>query len=348
MLSTTAAGAAPSILPYFPTLKQKLDLRSQFLEITEDLNHIEERIRAQAREFDPGIENYVSYTLASSGKRIRPALGLLTARATGSYQSGHLDLGVIVELIHMATLVHDDIMDEASRRRGQPTAYAKWGAEISVLLGDCLFCQALKLCANFKNPEISKTIATAANEVCTGEILQTQRRFDFSLSQADYLRIIGMKTAALFRISTELAATVAECPKESVDALRLYGQNLGIAYQIYDDCLDLIGTEETIGKTVGTDLKKGKLTLPILHTLGQASETERTQLQETILHGSDADRLQLLALVVQRGGLQESVNRINIFLEEARAALVVLPPSSYRHSLEAIPQALSDHLSKIG
>lgn len=332
----------------FPTLTQKLDLARQLKTIKPDLEIIEERLRFQVQEFDPGISGYVSYALDSNGKRIRPALVLLAAHASGKSTPQHIDLAIAVELIHLATLVHDDIMDGASKRRGKPTAFAKWGAELSVLLGDCLFCHALKLSTQFPNQTISSKIAEAANEVCTGEILQTQRRFDLKLSIPEYIKIISMKTGALFRISTELAAVLNECRPDEILAMRNYGDFLGIAYQIYDDCLDLVGTEGSTGKTVGTDLAKGKLTLPLLHVLAQSSPAEQEQLHNIILHGTPENRIELLAQVVERGGLKNAVRRIHGYLDQATAALQVLPKTGYRDTLEAIPRAVAEHVAKLG
>src|ERR1700678_3133256 len=147
----------------FPSLSQKLDLLQHLVKVKPELDQIEERLRFQVQEFDPGISGYVSYALDSNGKRIRPALVLLAAHASGKSMPQHLDLAVVVELIHLATLVHDDIMDGASRRRGKPTAFAKWGAELSVLLGDCLFCHALKISAGFEDHSITRSIAEASN-----------------------------------------------------------------------------------------------------------------------------------------------------------------------------------------
>src|SRR5476649_2685194 len=147
--------SAKSTSRTFPTLSQKLDLRRQLTTIKPDLDKIEERLRFQVQEFDPGISGYVSYALDSNGKRIRPALVLLAAHASGKSTPQHIDLAVTVELVHLATLVHDDIMDGASKRRGKPTAFAKWGSELSVLLGDCLFCHALKLSSDFTNRSIT-------------------------------------------------------------------------------------------------------------------------------------------------------------------------------------------------
>jgi len=332
----------------FPSLSQKLDLRREFGAIQADLDTIEERLKFQVQEFDPGISGYVSYALDSNGKRIRPALVLLAARASGQITPAHLDLAIVVELIHLATLVHDDILDGASTRRGRPTAVAKWGAELSVLLGDCLFCHALKLSCQFPDQSMSRRIAEASNDVCSGEILQTQRRFDLKLSIPDYIKIISMKTGALFRVSTELSAALNNRRAEEVSALRNYGDYLGIAYQIYDDCLDLVGTEGATGKTVGTDLAKGKLTLPLLHVLAQAGEAERERLHEIILHGTEENRVELLAQVVERGGLKNAVRRIQSYLDQAVAALQVLPKSRYRDTLEALPRAVADHVAKLG
>jgi len=339
--------AMESLRHVFPRLSQKLDLRQQLGLIKPDLEKIEERIRFQVQEFEPGIAGYVSYALDSNGKRIRPALVLLAAHASGHATPQHLDLAVVVELIHLATLVHDDIMDGASKRRGKPTAYAKWGAELSVLLGDCLFCHALKLSSNFSDSSLGREIADAAQQVCSGEILQTQRRFDLTLSIPDYIKIISMKTGALFRVSTELAAVLNGCRPEEVLALRNYGDYLGIAYQIYDDCLDLVGTEGSTGKTVGTDLEKGKLTLPLLHVLAQASDAERERLHTIILHGTEESRIELLAQVVERGGLKNAVRRIQSYLDQAVAALQVLPKSGYRDMLEGIPRAVAEHVGTL-
>jgi octaprenyl-diphosphate synthase len=331
----------------FPRLSRQLDLKRQLATIKPDLEKIEERIRFQGQEFDPGISGYVSYALDSNGKRIRPALVLLAAEASGRITPPHYDLAVALELIHLATLVHDDIMDGATKRRGKPTAFAKWGAELSVLLGDCLFCHALKLSSTFSDPSISRRIADASNEVCSGEMLQTQRRFDLTLSIPEYLKIISMKTAALFRISTELSAVLNGCRPDEILALRNYGESLGVAYQIYDDCLDLVGTEGATGKTVGTDLAKGKLTLPLLHILAQAGEAEREKLHSIILHGSEESRTELLALVVERGGLKNAVRRVQSYLDQAVAALQVLPKSPARETLEDIPRAVAEHVAAL-
>ena len=190
-------------------------------------------------------------------------------------------------------------------------------------------------------------MAEASNEVCSGEILQTQRRFDLKLSIPEYIKIIALKTGALFRVSTEMAAMLNGCRADEVLAMRNYGEYLGIAYQIYDDCLDLVGTDASTGKTVGTDLAKGKLTLPLLHVLAQAKDTERERLHGIILRGTEENRAELLAQVVERGGLKNAVRRIEGYLDQAIASLQVLPKSSYRDTLEEIPRAVADHVATL-
>lgn len=339
--SSSPEGASSGL----PQIRSKLNLKRHFDLVSPSLLEVEERIRRQAKSFDPGVVGYVDYACESRGKRIRPALVLLMAEATGKTHDGHLDIAVVVELIHLATLVHDDIMDGAGTRRGQPTVFAKWGAELSVLLGDCLFAHALKLCAQFPTNDVSRCVATAAGEVCSGEILQTQRRFDLKLSINDYLKMIQMKTAALFEVSTQLAAELNDQPQAHVEACAEYGNCLGIAYQIYDDCLDLVGMEATAGKTLGTDLAKGKLTLPVLHVLRQLEGADRERIHDVILHGSDDEREGLLGFVAERGGLKYAVRKVVGYLDQATQSLSVLPESECRTALQEIPLALREHVA---
>ena len=311
-------------------------VRQTFELINTQLYSVEERIRQQAREFDPAVEGYVAYASESRGKRIRPALALLAGGATGNICSSHFDLAVVVELIHAATLVHDDIMDGAEIRRGQPTANAKWGNAISVLLGDCLFAHALKLSTSFPNGEISRRIASAASDVCSGEIIQTQRRFDLKLSVADYYRIIEMKTAALFAVATELGAFINEASPEIISAMKTFGLKLGTAYQIYDDCLDIMGSEDHVGKTLGTDLRKGKLTLPVLYLLQTSSEEQNEQFSAAILRGEEADIEALTNSALREGAVRSSVATACKILREANEQLDVVESNKYSDGLRGV------------
>jgi octaprenyl-diphosphate synthase len=321
-------------------------LKSTFELINAQLYSVEERIRQQARAFDPAVEGYVAYAIESHGKRLRPALALLAGGATGNICSSHFDLAVIVELIHAATLVHDDILDGADKRRGQPTVNAKWGNAISVLLGDCLFAHALKLSASFPNGEVSRRIAHAASDVCSGEIIQTQRRFDLKLSVPDYYKIIEMKTAALFAAACELGAFVNEASPEIISALRTFGLRLGTAYQIYDDVLDLAGDEAKAGKTLGSDLRKGKLTLPILHLLQNSDAAERHQISEIILNGEENAILALAEKAIAAGAVKSAINTGRKMLREASAQLEIVPANKYREALADLVTTLDGMIAQ--
>jgi octaprenyl-diphosphate synthase len=251
-----------------------------------------------------------------------------------------------VELIHLASLIHDDILDAAETRRTRPTMNAKWGTEVSVLLGDCLFAHALKLCADFENRSICREIAAAANEVCTGEILQTQRRFDLKFTVADYLRVIRMKTGALFRAGAELSARVAGLPDSVSSAYRVYGESLGIAYQIYDDCLDMFGTEKSFGKTLGTDLRRGKLTLPVLHMLRQLGPDEIPAVSKAILDGTETDRQLLAERVIEAGGLAFARRKAVEFLNKSSRSLEGFPFNEALEALRKIPVLIALQLDK--
>ena len=319
------------------------ELKITFELIAAPLATVEERIRAQARAFDPAVEAYVAYACESSGKRLRPALALLAAGATGEIGAQHIDLAVILELVHAATLVHDDIMDGADRRRNQPTANAKWGNAISVLLGDCMFAHALKLSTNFSKAEIARRIADSSAEVCSGEIIQTQRRFDLNLSVPDYFKIIEMKTAALFAAATELGAVINESTPEIVAALRSYGLKLGTAYQVYDDCLDIAGDESKAGKTLGSDLQKGKLTLPILLLLKNASESDRARWSHAITSGEGID--EVIQATRQSGALKNAIGAARTLLKEAVESLDIIPSNPYRIGLQDLCKSV-DRLLK--
>ncbi len=298
-----------------------------------ELERVEVSIREQVRGFDPAIEPYVAYICNTSGKRIRPALAILVGGAAGGVTGDHLKIGVILELIHMATLVHDDIIDGANTRRMVPTANAKWGNALSVLLGDALFSHALTLATDFDSIDICRKVGNAAREVCQGEIIQTQRRFDLTFTKAEYFRVIGMKTGALFAAATGLAGKLSGLDEETEARLYDYGMKLGTAYQIYDDCLDLVGSEEVVGKTLRTDLVKGKLTLPILYLLMNATEAQKTKLNRMLLKGEPMDTSILAGIADYEGAIERSISDALNLLREAVAELDCLPDSIYRQAL---------------
>lgn len=333
MTTPSQAAAAASLV--FPFELVRLELAG-----------IEQAIQAQARNFDPALEGYISYVCKSSGKRIRPALALLSGGATGGITDEHRKLGVILELVHVASLVHDDIMDGADLRRAMPTAAAKWGPSLAVLLGDALFAHALELASEYDDSAISRAIARASRDVCSGEILQTQRRYDLNLSVPDYLRVIEMKTAALFAAATYLGAVINNTSDTVREALRSYGIKLGTAYQIYDDCLDLVGDESMAGKTLRTDLLKGKLTLPVLYLLEKATDVQKTKLNRMLLNGEPMDTTILAGIADYEGAIERAIQFARNLLNEARKDLICLGSSPHQTALINITAYLDKLLDK--
>ncbi|MEO7412735.1 MAG: polyprenyl synthetase family protein [Opitutaceae bacterium] len=241
-------------------------------------------LRAQLAAFEPEIRAMVDYCIDTSGKRIRPTLVFLSGwQGREVSQPELIRVGAVVELVHLATLVHDDIMDDADVRRNRHTASRKYGPTAAVLLGDALFAHALHLATQFPTTEICAAVSESTRRVCAGEIVQTLRRGSTNVSVADYQRIIDLKTAELFRVSCFLGAKLRNAPPTFVEAVSEFGRHLGIAYQMYDDLADFFGQESRIGKTLGTDLASGKLTLPLLLLSERLPGEERVLLHEEIL-----------------------------------------------------------------
>ena len=311
-----------------------------------EIRKVEKQIAEQVDAFDPNVAPYVDYICNTSGKRIRPALAILTGGALGSITEENLKIGVVLELIHMATLVHDDIIDEATTRRKELTANAKWGNGMAVLLGDALFSHALLLATEFDDIEINRKVGRASREVCEGEVIQSQRRFDMTLTKEDYFKVISMKTGALFAAATGISANLSGADAETEQALYDYGMKLGTAYQIYDDCVDLVGTEDDIGKTLGTDLEKGKLTLPMLTLLENATDDQRKKLNKRIIEQEALDFEVLVGIADYAGAIEDALDTAAGMLVEARDGLKCLTDSKYTTGLIDITRYLDDLINK--
>ena len=292
------------------------------------LHSVTQQLVRQAQDFDPQILPYAEHALNGGGKHLRPTLVALAASCFGPLNDSHVKAAVIIEMVHLATLVHDDVMDEAQIRRGTPTLAAKWGNEIAVLFGDCLFAQALKLASSYPTPEVCRAVALATNTVCSGEILQTQQRGKFVAARRDYFRVIEMKTGELFTLSCDLAAFLSGAAMEQRAALREFGAAVGTAYQVYDDCVDLFGTEAGAGKSLGTDLAKGKLTWPILLAWERAGSKDRAALENLIQDWQPENFSAINALLAKYDTFAPSVEVIHRYLEQARRSLRILPPSA--------------------
>lgn len=308
---------------------------------------VSERLRAQTAEFQSDIESYAKYALTAQGKQLRPILVCLSGEAAGGLSDAHVSVATIIEMVHLATLVHDDIIDLAALRRGRPTLAAKWGNKISVLLGDCLFAKSLKLAASFPTPEICRAVASATDTVCEGEILQTQARGNFDLAQQQYFKMLTMKTAELFAVSCDLGAYLAGDQKRR-EALQQYGMALGTAYQIYDDCLDLFGSEKTAGKTVGADLTEGKMTLPLLIVRDKAPPADQAALRHCFSHWSPDRMPELLGLLTKYRALALSRDVIRGYLAAAREALECLPSCEAKAGLLGLTRFLAEQTEVLG
>jgi octaprenyl-diphosphate synthase len=305
------------------------------------LQAVNQRLIQQANDFDPKIVPYAQAALNGSGKHLRPTLVALAGNSVGKLGDTHITAAVIIEMVHLATLVHDDVMDEAQIRRGQLTIAANWGNEIAVLFGDCLFAQALKLASSFPTTEVCRAVAVATNTVCTGEILQTQHRRHFELSRREYFRVIEMKTAELFTLSCDLAAFLGNASAEQRAALRQFGAAFGTAYQVYDDCVDLFGSETAAGKSLGTDLAKGKLTWPVLLAWERANLADRKNLENLIQNWEPKNLPVVNGLLARYETFEPSLQVISKYLDQARQALKALPESSGRAGLLGLADFLA-------
>ena len=271
------------------------------------------------------------------GKRLRPALLLLMAKAVGGVQPCHHTLAAVVEMIHTATLVHDDVLDEAETRRHVPTFHAKWGNKLSILLGDTLFTQAFYLTSTVDG-RACQLIGKATNAVCAGELRQVSERGNDELSEATYFDILYGKTAALTEVSAKLGAMYAGGSSVMIEAAATYGRCLGLAFQVADDLLDLVGEEDVAGKTLGTDLEQGKLTLPIIHAIDSMTEPESRAFRK-LLHSTDANRReQIIDRLRETGSFEYTRAKAEGLVRQARTALNELPKGEARTHLDLLAQ----------
>lgn len=259
------------------------DFATVFGKLRPHMTALDGFLREQIAAFEPEIRGMADYCIDTSGKRIRPALVFLSGwNDRNAVQPELVRVAAVVELVHLATLVHDDIMDEADLRRGRRTATREYGPEAAVLLGDALFAHALHLASLFPTPAVCRAVSDSTRKVCAGEIIQTLRRRDVNVTLNDYHRVIDLKTAELFRVSCALGSELAGYSPGFVSAAATFGRQLGVAYQIYDDLADFFGHEKKIGKTLGTDLHSGKVTLPLLLLLQTMDSGEREELLSEI------------------------------------------------------------------
>lgn len=269
------------------------------------------------------------------GKMLRPSLLLLTGQACGGIRDGHVTLGAVVEMVHLATLVHDDILDEAEVRRGMRTFNYAEGNEAAVLLGDYLISHAFHLCSSLDSQFASRMIGSVTNTVCEGELMQIHHRGNHDLTESQYFEIIDRKTASLTGICGLLGATYAKADRESIERMDQYGRDVGMAFQITDDILDLTGTQEETGKTLGRDLDKQKMTLPLIRFLASASGAGREEVL-AILNGEvDAGHDRIRELLEAGTAIDEAYETAEAHIRSALDSLRDLPPSEAKDALQS-------------
>jgi len=303
--------------------------------IREDLARVEAEIRRMSTSAAPEMKALLDHVGRFAGKRLRPALTLVAGRMFGPLRPEHATVGAIVELIHTATLVHDDILDESALRRGIETVNRRVGNETAVLLGDYLFATCFKEAAALEDRFSSRYLAEIVAIVCRGEILQVHHRNDIDLPEETYFRIIEDKTAALYAAALRCGAEIAQAPPEASRALAEYGLRIGTAFQIVDDILDLMGEEATVGKSLGTDLEKAKMTLPLLRLRERATARDLERLRHALRSADRAERAAMLPLLREYGAIESARETAEALVEEARRELRRVPEGPERSLLFA-------------
>lgn len=319
------------------------DFAGLFERVAPQMAALDRFMRGEVEHFEPEIRGMAAYCLDTSGKRLRPTMVFVSGwQGDGAVSDDLVRAAGVVEMVHLATLVHDDIMDRAEIRRSRRTAAREFGPDAAVLLGDALFSQALHIASQFPTTEVCRLVSESTRRVCSGEIMQTLRRRDINISLAEYRRMIDLKTAELFRVSCFLGARLSGHEPGFAQAADRFGHHLGIAYQIYDDLVDFIGEEQRIGKTLGTDLATGKLTLPLMLLLERVSAEERAGMI-TALRGGEAVGLSASKQRMQELGIAAGV--VQAIDEELAAAAAALVPFDHLAPVPLMLQ-LGEMLSK--
>jgi octaprenyl-diphosphate synthase len=315
-------------------MARMLDLPTIYQPVQRDLDALEGLLRAELVSDDPFIGELVSYVLSTRGKLVRPALACLSAEAIGGGERDRLYVAGTVELIHIASLIHDDIIDAAGLRRGTPTVNVQWGNQIAVLLGDLLFARAFDLISRVRHPEVAPVVAEAAVRMSQAEIKQIERASEPHSDEGIYLDIIEGKTAALFAAACRAGALVAGASAAQADALADFGLAWGMSFQITDDALDLTSRAEELGKPIGSDIQGGKVTMPVIHALRSAGATDRAALLRLLQPPSPDDNIEQVRLLLGRyGAIEYAMGVAREYATRAAAALRTLPRSAGRQSL---------------
>ena len=301
--------------------------------IAADMDAVNAVIRRKLHSEVSLVNQIAEYIISAGGKRLRPVLVLLVANAYSYKGTAHHELAAVVEFIHTATLLHDDVVDESSLRRGRATANALFGNAASVLVGDFLYSRAFQMRADLANMRVMQILSEATNVIAEGEVLQLLNMHDPDVSQERYLQVIRSKTAKLFEAAAELGALIAGATEPQIAAAGEYGRSLGTAFQLIDDVLDYAGDAAEIGKNVGDDLREGKPTLPLIYLMENGTPEQRQLVRTCIEQGDEQHFDAVLAAVTSSGALDFTRHQAEIAAERAAEAIAGLPESAYKDSL---------------
>ncbi|HLT03907.1 MAG TPA: polyprenyl synthetase family protein [Pseudomonas sp.] len=304
--------------------------------VADDFAAVDEIIRQQLSSRVPLVEKIGDYIISAGGKRLRPLLVLLAGRALGYRQDDLRLLAAIIEFLHTSTLLHDDVVDMSGMRRGRSTANALWGNAPSVLVGDFLYARSFEMMVALGSMPVMRIISQATRVIAEGEVLQLSKVRDASTTEETYMEVIRGKTAMLFEASTHSAAVLAQASPEAAEALRRFGDNLGIAFQLVDDLLDYRGDAETLGKNVGDDLAEGKPTLPLIYTMREGTAEQAALVRQAIQKGGIEDLERIREAVDASGALDYTARLAREYAERAIECLQELPDSEHRQAMEEL------------
>jgi octaprenyl-diphosphate synthase len=311
-------------LQYASSLREKI-----IAAVANDLVAIEKALEENLSPYLDLVADVARHILFSGGKRLRPLLMVLSARICGYSDRHDETYATIFEYLHAATLLHDDIVDGATLRRGEPVAHSLWGYPTAVLVGDFLLARSLSIASTTGRPDVIKTIANITENMSQGEIDQLSKKGQVDLTEAEYMQVIHRKTSVLIAGACRVGAMIADASAEKERALAAYGQNLGLAFQMADDRLDYTSDTKVLGKKVGADIKEGKLTLPVIHALEKADTKDRASLAQTIKNPdfNEDEFVVFIGLLKKWGGLQYTLDKATQHVQEAQKALDVFEPS---------------------
>jgi len=331
----------------FGRIRQSISAREAFELVQADLREVEREISVESVASVDAITTINQYLQAGGGKRLRPVLLLLCSKLFGPSNDGARSLAAVVEMIHTATLVHDDVIDIAKSRRGRPSTNIVWGNHVSVLAGDWLYMQAFQMAVHQRNFHILDVLISMTQSMVEGELLQLERLRRIDITEADYMELVDRKTASLFSACACLGSVAGGANESTESSLADFAWNLGMAFQMVDDILDFTSTEKILGKPSGNDLREGKVTLPMIYALETASAEERRAIETVIADGTyeEVPFMRILQILEHHKAISRAYERAHTFTEKARTVIASFPESPAQRALQAIVDLVTERHS---